>query len=368
MSGPMNLVYPQVGDTQDVWGVVLNALLGANGGGIEAHNHSSGQGNPIPSSALAINADVSWASSAITALKTIEFTEVAPASVTSYVDAIYVSSTDHNLYFLNNSNVPVQITEGNTLNISLVGGIGGDYSTVNALLSYNDASKNYWLQQEGSPRAWAGLQTGDIQLFQKAISISNAVTLKSPGSLAASYTVTWPAALPASTSLMQISSAGVMTASNALASNQNLSLTGTGYVQRVTGPQYVCPLIAGTVVGTGSTVQNTGIFGGIDITTSSANLNIPLYGIPAEVTITSIQVRCSALTGTAQFQLKQVGIGSTTGNTSSSGAFIAATTVTLSTGFTGPPGAAFAYYLNVTTGSGSSVTGIQVLCNATIIA
>lgn len=302
MSGPMNLVYPQVGDTQDVWGVVLNALLGANGGGIEAHNHSSGQGNPIPSSALAINADVSWASSAITALKTIEFTEVAPASVTSYVDAIYVSSIDHNLYFLNNSNVPVQITEGNTLNISLVGGIGGDYSTVNALLSYNDASKNYFLQQEGSPRPWAGLETGDILLFQKAASISNAVTLKSPGSLAASYTVTWPAAVPSAQAIVQMSAGGTLTPSNTLGSNQNLQLTGSGYVQRASSIGRTHPLGAGIAAISGS-FSTTGAaqFGQLTLSGSGGmtTVSIPLFGFSGEEALVSASIAVTGLTGTA---------------------------------------------------------------------
>ena len=61
-----------------------------------------------------------------------------------------------------------------------------------------------------SHRPWAGLETADVSIFQKASSITQAVTLKSPNSLAASYSLTMPTALPATTSPLSVSSAGVV--------------------------------------------------------------------------------------------------------------------------------------------------------------
>ncbi len=203
----MGLTLPTPGDTANVWDTVLNAAFGL----IDSHDHTTGQGVLIPSAALGINADVSWAGFAISHLKSIYLSEQANAPTTS--DSIFVLSSDHNLYFRNSSGVNVQITAGNTINVSVVGGIGGDYSSVSALLSYDDASKRYLLQQPlaAGLRPWAGLATADIDLYQKAVSIVNKVTLKSPAALGASYSLTFPAALPGSTLPLGVTSAGLVT-------------------------------------------------------------------------------------------------------------------------------------------------------------
>jgi hypothetical protein len=212
MSGPMGLVYPTPGNTTNTWGTVLNVLLGL----VEAHDHSAGKGVQVPTAGIGINADLGFASFAATAVKALAFTEEAAASVTGYSDALFVNSSDHNLYFRNSSGVNVQVTAGSTLNLSLVGGIGGDYSSVSALVYYDDSTRRYLLEQEvvAGLRPWAGLGTADIDLYEKASSIVNAVKLKSPGALALGYTVTFPAAVPGSTSPVLMSNAGVLSATN----------------------------------------------------------------------------------------------------------------------------------------------------------
>ena len=359
MSGPMGLIYPTQGDTSDVWGTVLNTLLGL----VENHDHTSGKGMSITTEALSIDADLSWASHAITAMSALAFTEVAESAVIGYNDALFVNWSDHNLYFRNQGGTDVQITDGNTLNISIVGGIGGDYSTVGALFSYDDSTKRYLAQQEGSPRPWAGFATGDLDLYQKAASIANKVTLKSPSSLAASYTMTFPTAVPAATSIMQMSAAGVVTASNVLATNQNLGLTGTGYVQRATGPTRVFPLIvAASVTLSGSdAVQSTSVLGGIDMS-SSSEVAFPLLGLTAEEVLTVISVCSTSLSGgTATYVVKQQGINGNSGDTTSALTIDSGGTATSNTGFgvSGPPSLPFGYWMIVTTGSGATLAGLQ---------
>jgi hypothetical protein len=226
MTSPNSLVFPTPGGTIDTWGVVLNAMLTL----LDNADHTTGKGVPIPSAALGINGDVSWASYALTAAKTVSFVAVAPTALTPYVNAFFVSSVDSNLWFRNAAGTNVQLTAGAQLNLSAVGGIGGDYAAVAALFSYDDATKRYLAQQQGAPRPWAGFATGDIDLYQKAASITNKVTLKSPAALAASYALTFPAALPAAASIAQISAAGAVTASNVITGN--ITLSGTGHVLR----------------------------------------------------------------------------------------------------------------------------------------
>ena len=100
-----------------------------------------------------------WGGFSITGAKALTLAEQTTSAVAAYADAIFVNSADHNLYFRNAAGTNVQITSGSTLNVSIVGGIGGDYSSVSALLSYDDATKRYLLQQEVVTlvRPWAGL-------------------------------------------------------------------------------------------------------------------------------------------------------------------------------------------------------------------
>lgn len=344
MSGPMGLVYATPGDTSDTWGVVLNTLLNL----VENHDHSSGKGVQIPSSGLGVDADVSWATNAITSLLAIEFAEVAATAVTSYSNALFANSADGNLYWRNASGVDVQITAGNTLDVSIVGGIGGDYSSVSALLSYNDASKNYWLQQEGGPRPWAGLQTGDIQLFQKAASITNAITLKSPNSLAASYAITLPAAVPTVQTMLQQSTSGALVQSSTLAANQNLGLSGTGYVQMGQVIERSMIMSASTAVTSTGSCSNANP--GITINASSA-IYIPLPGIPSFERIWQLTWVANTFSGTVTGQLFIPTNGA--GWTAQGSSFALGTSGTFATGFSN--GAVGPFWLKVVTASASGI-------------
>jgi hypothetical protein len=260
MATTPNMLLPVPDDhtDADTWGLALNAVFGVSGGGIDAHDHSTGKGVQVPSAGIGINADLSFAAFALTTAKAVTFNQTTTASVAGYTNALFVNSADHNLYFRNNSGSNVQITAGSTINVSLVGGIGGDYSSVSALLSYVDANKDYLLQQQGSPRPWAGLETGDIKLFQKAASISNAVTLKSPAALAASYTMTMPTGLPGSTSVLAITNAGVI--SGGMPANADVTVSGTGSFKhgtKTTSANFIGSLAnvsAGSVSTTGGSV------------------------------------------------------------------------------------------------------------------
>lgn len=231
----MGLVVPDDHTDTDTWGLALNTVFGVSGGGIDAHDHTTGKGVKIPSAALNINADVSWASGGIYyALKdtlAVDFQPSAATSMTAYAGALFCNSADNELYWRTTGGTNVKMTAGNALNVAaFTGGIGGDYAAVGALESYDDATRRYLFQQEGSPRPWAGLATGDLDIYEKAASISNKVTLKSPGGLAASYAVTWLAALPASAMGIAIDNSGTMTAgaSFAMQANANITLSGTG--------------------------------------------------------------------------------------------------------------------------------------------
>lgn len=249
-SANMSLVLPTEDGDSDQWDFYLNAALAL----VDAHDHTSGKGVKVPSAGLKINADVSWAFSgtnySITDMKALDFAPVSAGTITGYGSALFVNSDDsNNLYFRNQSGTNVKITDGSTLNFSVTGGIGGDYSSIGALLDYDDATDTYRFRQQtsASVRQYAKIASADLKLFEYiaaggAVVPTNSVTLKSPAALAGSYTMTALTALPASTSVLQISSAGAWSASNllpalddtTLQSNKNLILQGTGTIKHST--------------------------------------------------------------------------------------------------------------------------------------
>lgn len=213
----MSLVLPTDHGSPDIWGAMLNTLLTL----VDGHTHEPGLGALVPIAGLDFDSDLAALTHAITGLKAVDFTPVAASTVAALAGAFFVSSADNELYYRTTSGSNVQFTSGAALNVAaFVGGIGGDYSSVGALFSFDDATDSYWARQEvvAGLRAWAGLRVGNVDIYQQAASITNRVRLNSPAALAASYALTLPAALGGGTLALQVSNAGVMSLSNTFAS------------------------------------------------------------------------------------------------------------------------------------------------------
>lgn len=214
----MSLVLPTPGGDSGSWDDLLNAALTL----VDSHDHTTGKGPQIPSAALNINANVSLGGYSLTSVGTLDFAE---STITSGARRLFFSTADHELYVRTNGGTNVKITNGSSLNLSIVGGIVGDYASTGAEVAYNDANDRYTFKQEtggGGVKQWATLAGGNLDVYEQlatasATTISNRVRLSSPAALAASYALTFPAALPGSTLLMQLSSAGAITASNSVA-------------------------------------------------------------------------------------------------------------------------------------------------------
>jgi hypothetical protein len=196
------------------WGDTIDADLSL----IDAHDHSSGKGVLVPTAGIGINADLSFSSLyATTNMHRVQFSAIAGAALTAgQRKSLFVSDgtgglTANELYFLNSVGTAIKFTAGNSLNVAgFVGGIGGDYTSVSALLSYDDATKSYWHQQQGSPRPWATIRTGSVDIYEPLASIVARVRLASPAALAASYALTFPGALPAGNGPMVVDSTGAI--------------------------------------------------------------------------------------------------------------------------------------------------------------
>lgn len=237
----MGMALPTVGGSSGAWGTLLNdALLNK----VDLHDHSNGLGVQITPSGLNINADLTFAGNGLTNLGKAAFTAVT--ALASGSKTLFVSSADNELYWRTQSGSNVKLTNGASLNVSaFVGGIGGDYSAVSAALNYDNADTRYTFKQAGGT-TWARIASGELRVYETGTSETFYVGIAAPAALAGSYTITLPTAAPGSTQLMQMSSAGVVSASNTIANavtcsalitasagvtcgaNQHVTVSGTG--------------------------------------------------------------------------------------------------------------------------------------------
>lgn len=275
--GSMGLVKPTNHGSADVWDVILSTLFDL----VEEHDHTTGKGVKIPSAALRVNADVPWSDSgtsyAITGAKAFDFTASAPAGMTSYAGALFLSdgtsgTTANELYWRTTGGTNVQLTSGASLNVTaFVGGIGGDYSSISALVDYDDASDTYRFRQQTSAgvRQFAKMSAADVRLFEYFAAgaspvPTNSVTLKSPATLAASYSMIMPAALPTATSPMMLDNSGNVSAPGTL--RYGVKITPAQLVGAAVNDYNPAGLSSALVLvqdcGAGATIN--GLVGGVD--------------------------------------------------------------------------------------------------------
>lgn len=197
----MSLVLPI--PTQELgpaWAVELNAALTQ----VDSHNHTAGQGVPIPSAALNINADLSFQGNNLTNLNSERYNDVGtPLSSPADLRSIYVSGG--NLYYNNQLGQQVQITAGASLNAASIGGIGGDYVTSGAAVYYTAVSSSYSFTSFGN--LYSNMFNGAMTIFETGTNIRG-VTIQSPSGLAAAYSLTLPPGLPAADAFAVISASG----------------------------------------------------------------------------------------------------------------------------------------------------------------
>lgn len=201
----MGMDLPTVGITiGPTWASNLNTALLK----VDSHDHTSGNGSLIPTNGLNINADLSFGGYNLITARSVRLSPQGSALALA-LDKECVYSVNGSLYYNNSSGTAVQITSGAGLNLASVGTIGGDYGGVgvNATVTYNNTSKTYNFLQAAAQTA--KMAAGEYLLYETATS-TNAVSLKSPASLATSYSVTFPATVPGATKFLRMTSAGVI--------------------------------------------------------------------------------------------------------------------------------------------------------------
>jgi len=105
----LNLPSPTV-TTGPAWASDINTALTT----VDAHDHSSGNGQQVTTAGLNINADLSISSNKLTDAKAVALVDNAsPLSGVTNLQNVHVSGG--NLYYVNSGGVAVQITSGNNI-------------------------------------------------------------------------------------------------------------------------------------------------------------------------------------------------------------------------------------------------------------
>jgi len=275
---------PTVGGSVDVWGTLINTLLEQK---VDSHDHTTGKGTKVPVAGLDINADLSFNSKRATTLNGVAFNAVGSDPVG--VRELY-SKAPGDLYWSNGAGTHVQLTTGGSINVASVAGIGGDYAGAGAAFDFIDASDSYTAKQQigAGVRQWARLESADLRIYEfKAHPAAGPVPglfvgLASPAALAASYTLTFPGALPpAFKAVLQSDATGALSFSNSieqasltggatvsglltantgitLAANQHVTISGTGLYRHPTVTEVVAPHHGVESTGTTNCQANVG--------------------------------------------------------------------------------------------------------------
>lgn len=130
MTTPMSLTIPVAGANGTV-GPTYAQEVNADLQRIENHTHVPGglDGNQVPSAGLDINADLPFNGNNATTLRAAKFTNQPASPALADLSCLYTvlsgGASVADLYFNNGNGVPIKLTAGSGLNLSIAGGISG---------------------------------------------------------------------------------------------------------------------------------------------------------------------------------------------------------------------------------------------------
>lgn len=194
----MSLIIPGVGseDGPD-YAYDVNASLTL----VDQHDHSAGKGVQITPAGMNINDDLDFDGNFA---QNVAGVILDPQGTTPDINTIYQFGND--LYFVDGV--------GNDVRLTLSGAVAGTPGSISNLVSPASASYSsvtgtfIWQSDISTP---ANMDCGSV-ILREVLASANGITLKSPASLAGSYDLTMPAALPVAQKFATISNAGAIAA------------------------------------------------------------------------------------------------------------------------------------------------------------
>jgi len=203
----LGITLPTQGGNTGTWGTDLNTALQSIIDAVEGQ---------VPSSALDFSADFELNDYGLIEVRAVAFSQ--QTAVTD-LNSLYFK-TDGDLYARDGANNEIQVSSAGSLNIASGGGLGdsgGNYGTGGITFDWDGTIYNA-LDGSGTDD-YTAVRMSELQLQDGS---SNQLTLTVP-SLSADYTVTFPNAVPAALSLLQIDAAGALFYSNTVTDDITLS-------------------------------------------------------------------------------------------------------------------------------------------------
>ncbi len=359
----MGLVTPTAGGDSGTWDDKINAAFVL----VDEHDHTSGKGTLVPVAGIDIDADFAMGGNAVTGLGSIAFNAVTALAAGS--KRLFVSSSDNELYWRTNGGTNVKLTNGTSINTTLVGGIVGDYSSVGAEVAFSDADQAYTFKDQSSPsKKWARLASGPVRIYENDTTESVYVEHAVATALAGSYTVTWPAAVAAG--IVQIDGSGVVSFSSTLAA----APTASDYKISGTRQRVIPAIMAGVRPGTNTnhTFSGTGAVQTWSLGNSSAEyLKIPIpldYGDQI-LNFTVYAYKTSDATNTITAELVKyhptTGVRAVIGTDTEAGNAIGSFTFTLSSPVTETMASPYMYTIEISQ-SDATPSGVDLIYHTVV--
>lgn len=238
-SSSMGLILPIVDvDVGPYWAQLINNCLST----IDSHDHTPGHGVQITPDGIDVTKDMSMNGHSLGTAKSVQLSPqatpvTAAGSLYEYTNG---GATLGDLWFTDGNNIQVQLTKNG---VPVSGGFSG--------LPSGTAAAYYSLGQyffESATNSFAQMNVGPLTL-STVVAGSNTITITPPISFASSYSITLPAAVPATTSMVTLDHSGQLA---------TVTENGTGNVVLTTGatgvslstPTLTAPVISGQPTGT----------------------------------------------------------------------------------------------------------------------
>jgi len=144
----------------------------------------------IVPSEITVNQDFAFGGYKITGMGGARFTPNVDGASSGASNASMLEVAGNDLYFVDANGTSIQITSGGSVNVLSTGGIGGDYPSSAASVTYSNSTDLYTFSDDSTPAKPAKMNCGQIQLRYESAS-SNAVTIKAPSGVA-TYNIIMP--------------------------------------------------------------------------------------------------------------------------------------------------------------------------------
>jgi hypothetical protein len=212
----MNLTLPAVSQTPGPqWASEINGDLTL----LDAHDHTTGKGLPVPVAGLSIDDDLGFGG--VHGIEQASFLGLYPQAVSPVGGTRLYANTSGNLFYNNGSGTPVQITNGASVSPGTSGSISG--LSFPAAAKYDNGTSTFSFYGNEGASQLAPMEHGPL-LLHTSVAGSQALQIQPSASMVSGYTLTLPPTLPASvTSFLATSTTGVQ--SNVAPDNSTIEIS-----------------------------------------------------------------------------------------------------------------------------------------------